>query len=488
MKIAYKCLQDFIALSEPAKKLAEKLTAAGLEVEHIQGPAHLQKNDLILGTIQSLAPCSERPGHQKLQVSIGKGAPLVLTHKSPAPARGQRVVVAKAGPKPCADDENLIKVASKKMGGYFSEGQLCSAYGLGLGADDVRAFCVKSELPDGTPAVQALAQSSACIFDIALTPNRGDAASHYGVARELGALLKRPVHLPAIKRLPSTSYVAAKRKIRIENPQLCPRYSGIQLSGLLVGPSPLWLQQKLQAIGSPVINNVIDITNYVTHAIGQPLHAFDWREVLGGRLSVRAAQGASDLQTLDGKLRRLEKGDLLICDAEKPLAIAGIIGGVASSVVHNTTEIWLESAYFEPTCIAKTARRLGLQTESSFRYARGTDPEQTYVALCWAVALLQEYAQAKPQMAYDLYPSPVQRAEIWCRLPRLRQLAGLTIPRKQVRRICTSLGMEILEEKKDALLFRTPTYRSDLGREIDVFEEVLRVYGYDKIQPSAFCT
>ena len=483
MKISYNWLHTFIKLREPPEKLAEILTASGLEVESCGLPTALQEAGLLLGTIQSTHPCKERVATHTACVSIGTKKHIRVKCNTSTPAVGKQVVVALADTCLRSYCGKKIQVLGEGTGAEQTHGIMCTPSDLGISAETATPLYVSSAWADGSAAADALASSADCIFEIALTPNRGDAASHYGVARELAALLGKRLQLPKIHALPAASPSVARTRIQVKDPQACPRYSFLRLSNIQVKPSPPWLQQRLLAIDLSPVNNVVDITNYVMHALGQPLHAFDAADVVGDTMCVQPADKALSLQALNGKKVSVQAGDILVCDAEGPIALAGIIGSKKTAISAKTTAIILESAYFSQASIAKTSRRLGLQTDAAFRYARGTDPEQVPTALHWATQLLQAYAHAVPEAAtYDHYPHPHTGTDIWCRLPRLNQLFGCTIPRQQLRRICKNLGLRILQEEKSRIQLRVPAYRSDVCREIDVFEEILRIYGYDKLE------
>ena len=360
---------------------------------------------------------------------------------------------------------------------------LCSPYELGLSEERDKLLYLKSNLPDGTSAATALAGAKDCVLDIALTPNRGDAASHYGIARELSVLLNRKAFYPQFSSIPKASVSTTSSYIEVSNTSTCSRYCGIRLSCVRVAPSPSWLQQRLRAVGLLPINNVVDITNYVTQAVGQPLHAFDWKKIVGKKIYVQLAKTSSIFRTLDGKEQQITEDDLLVCDELQPIALAGVMGGENSAISKETTEIFLESACFSSTIVAKTSRRLGLQTEAAFRYARGIDPERVYEALCWATQLLTSHTGAvAAKEAYDFYPNALLRPKVWCRWPKLREIAGCKLPLPKVERILKALDIDILQKERSRWQLRLPLYRSDLSREVDVFEEILRIYGYDNLE------
>ena len=493
MKLLYSWLQDFLQLQESPNLIAERLTATGLEVERVGTPAHLQDERLVLGTVKrirphptegylSVAEVSIRP---RLGVQAADFSAHLVSIASGAPGLepGRRVIVALPGALIRSFSGEKLRVPNQIIGTQLGEGVLCSPYDLGLAEQRDDLLYPESTLPDGTSAAAALAGKDDRVLEIGLTPNRGDAASHYGTARELGILLNRKVRYPQSSPIPKATADVASTYVHVSNTEACPRYCGLRLSEVRVGPSPSWLQRRLQAIGLLPINNVVDITNYVTQAVGQPLHAFDWKEIEGDRIYVQLAEKASLFRTLDGKERQVAVGDLLICDARQPVALAGIIGGSYSAVSEKTRELFLESAYFSASRIARTSRRLGIQTEASFRYARGIDPERVYEALCWAAQLLKQYASAKPaSYAYDLYPKPLPEATVWCRWEKLKEMAGRRLPLPKVERILKALDIEILQKERSRWRLRLPPYRSDLLREVDVFEEILRIYGYDKLE------
>ena len=482
MKISYLWLKDYLSLRESPALIAERLSSSGVEVEHFGPPSQLQEPGLLMGTVLSLKPLKGQRSLQEVSVSVGKKKPLDVICRSSSLATAHRVIIATPGTQLQSYDGKKQQIAHRKFQEHSSEGMLCSAYELGIGPSQSHPLSLQSDLPDGTPAAQALMRDDYTVFEISLTPNRGDLVSHYGLARELAVLLGRQVRYPQSPLIGKTSLLETQEQIHIQSPDLCPRYAALRLSGLRVAPSPLWLQQRLFAIGLPCINNIVDITNYVCHAVGQPLHAFDWDKI-EGRIEVRASDRSFSFHGLNGKTYPIEPGDLLICDQHRPLALAGILGGLDSSISENTSDIFLESAYFSAHTIAKTSRRLGLQTDASFRYARQIDPEKVYEALCWAASLLEKYAHAQaPSQGYDLYPRPLRPARPCCRIQKLNQLAGCKIPRHSLKRILKALDIEILKENKAELSLQVPLYRSDVLREVDVFEEILRIYGYDRLQ------
>ena len=362
---------------------------------------------------------------------------------------------------------------------------LCSAYEIGLGKDKEDILRFRSEMPDGTPFTQVLAKqkvslASDDILEVTLTPNRGDAASHLGVARELAILLNKKVkhvyrHAP---RLSGTRHSSA---IRVEAPQACMKYRGLYMD-VVVQSSPLWLQQALRRIGHTPLNNIVDITNYVMYAVGQPLHAFDAKVFDNQSIVVRTAAQEKHLRTLDGKVQTLHPTDLLICANDTPVALAGIIGGEASKIRADTRKIFLECAYFDAMTLARSAKRLGIQTEASFRYTRGTDPEYLEDVLSWTVMLLQKYAHATPSSKVLVYDAQkLKPKDISFSLQALRRLAGVSIPKSKIKSLLRRLEIDIRKESKDILQLRIPHYRVDVRREVDVCEEILRFYGYHNL-------
>ncbi|MCX6218174.1 phenylalanine--tRNA ligase subunit beta [Spirosoma sp.] len=488
MEVSYKWLQEFIELPESPEEVGKILTATGLEVEGIE------KIDAVPGglsgvVIGQVLTCSKHPDADKLSlttVDVGAEQPLPIVCGAPNVAAGQKVIVALVGATlyPSAGEPFQIKKA--KIRGAASEGMICAEDEIGLGTSHAGIIVLDpdgpaSQLPNGTPAARYFNLESDYQIAIGLTPNRIDAASHYGTARDLKAVLKRPLRLPSVDAF-AVAGTDLTLDVHVEDTTACPRYAGVTLSGLTVGESPDWLKQRLLSIGLNPINNVVDVTNYVCHDLGQPLHAFDAARIAGGKVIVKTLPEGTPFITLDGVERKLTATDLMICDAEKPMCIAGVFGGQYSGVSAQTTSIFLESAYFSPTSVRKTAQHHGLKTDASFRFERGIDPNITVFALKRAALLIQQVAGGTVSSAVtDIYPDPIESFRVPVRYRNIDRLIGIKIDHSEIHRILEALDIQA-EEKTDAgFLAIVPPYRVDVTREADVVEEILRIYGLDNV-------
>ena len=488
MKISYHWLKEFLSLSYSAAEIAEKLTQVGLEVENISCiHPHLDPKALVVGTIQHITHCTgHHTSYLQIKVSIGKRKKLLhIVCGASKLAVGERTCVALVGAALQNFDGQAQIIQSKKVGNILSAGMLCSAYDIGLGKDQDDILRFDSQVPDGTSFVKLLTKQKTFVapdevFEVALTPNRGDAASHLGVARELAILFHRKLKR-IYKCAPALPTLRQTNKIRIEAPHACPKYLGMYMT-VKVKSSPLWLQQALRRIGHTPLNNIVDITNYVMYALGQPLHAFDAKVFKNQEVVVREAARIQHLRTLDGKVQTLQPADLLICAGDTPVALAGIIGGEESKIHADTRNIFVECAYFEPTTLMRSAKRLALQTEASFRYTRGTDPSYLQEVLQWTCMLLQQYADARPSSKVLICDAQrFKPKNISFSLQVLRKLAGTSIPKQKIKNLLQRLDIDIRKEHKDTLQLRIPHYRVDVCREIDVCEEILRFYGYQQL-------
>ncbi len=369
----------------------------------------------------------------------------------------------------------------------MSEGMICAEDELGLGTSHDGIMVLDDSLKPGTLLSEILEVENDQVFEIGLTPNRADAMSHWGVARDLKAgLLQHDISIELIT--PSTSNFKIENRtlkidVNVENTTLAPRYCGLTISGLKVAESPKWIQNRLKAIGLAPINNIVDITNYVLHELGQPLHAFDATKITGNTINVKTLPAGTKFVTLDGEERKLHEEDLMICDAEKPLCIAGVFGGLNSGVTESTTSIFLESAYFDPVSVRKTAKRHGLNTDASFRFERGIDPNATEYALMHAAILITEIAGGKiTSDVIDVYPKKITDHQVVLNFDNATKLIGEEIPKEKTKQILTSLDIKINNVTETGIGMTIPAYRNDVTREADVIEEILRVYGYNKIK------
>ena len=490
MRISLDWLKTLIPTDKPAAEIGALLTGSGLEVESAEElesiPGGLR--GVVLGTVLTCAPHPDADKLSLTTVDVGDGTPRQIVCGAPNVAAGQRVVVALEGAMLHPAQGEPFKIKKSKIRGAASEGMICAEDEIGLGQSHAGIMVLTTELPNGTPAADYFGLGSDTVYEIGLTPNRADAASHYGVARELRALLRQPCHLPNVSGFVAPESATANIKVTIEDAEACPRYAGLLLENVHVGPSPEWLQRRLRSIGLSPINNVVDVTNFVLHELGQPLHAFDAEQITGGQIRVKRAEAGEKFVTLDGIERTLKAEDLVIADAHgAPMALAGVFGGKTSGVSESTTRVFLESAYFGPAAVRRTSQTHGLKTDASFRFERGTDPNMVPVALQRAALLLQEVAGATiAAPVVDEYPAPVLPATVRLRLPRVERLVGQYIAPERIRQILTDLDIEITDSTPDAgdqdtWTLTVPPHKVDVTREADVIEEILRIYGYNNV-------
>ena len=492
MKISYHWLSQYIDIPESAEEIGQILTDTGLEVESVE-PFETVKGGLKGLVIGEVITCTKHPNADKLSittVNVGGATNLQIVCGAPNVATGQKVVVATVGTtvNPTKGEPFLIK--SAKIRGEQSEGMICAEDEIGLGESHAGIMVLDTQTPNGTLASEFFSVQSDYVLEIGLTPNRADAASHIGVARDIKAALKREMKLPLvdsfkIQNLPAGQAGAQfKIDVLVENTEACPRYSGITISGVKIGESPAWLKNRLRSIGLTPINNVVDITNFVLHETGQPLHAFDADEITGKKIIVKTLPAGSKFKTLDGKERLLSPNDLMICDGESNgLCIGGVFGGIKSGITEKTTSLFLESACFSPHYIRRTGMYHGLKTDASFRFERGTDPNGTIYALKRAALLIVEIAggQISSEIA-DVYPTKIEHKTIDVKDKNVNRLIGKTLPRDQVFSILESLDIKIIDRKEDTFKVSVPPYRVDVTQEADVIEEVLRIYGFNNIE------
>ena len=490
MRISFDWLKTLIPTDKPAAEIGALLTGSGLEVESLEElesiPGGLR--GLVLGTVLT---CAAHPDANKLSlttVDVGDGIPRQIVCGAPNVAAGQRVVVALEGAMLYPAQGEPFKIKKSKIRGAASEGMICAEDEIGLGTSHAGIMVLETALPNGTPAADYFGLGSDTVFEIGLTPNRADAASHYGVARELRALLRQSCYLPDVSGFTAPTSAATNIAVTIEDAVACPRYAGLLLENVHVGPSPEWLQRRLRSIGLSPINNVVDVTNFVLHELGQPLHAFDADQIAGGQIRVKRAEAGEKFTTLDGTERTLKMEDLVVTDAHgAPMALAGVFGGKTSGVSGTTSRVFLESAYFGPATVRRTSQTHQLKTDASFRFERGTDPNMVLVALQRAALLLQEVAGAiVAAPVVDAYLAPIVPATVRLRLPRVERLVGQYIAPERIRQILTDLDIEIAEENpdlgdQDTWLLTVPPHKVDVTREADIIEEILRIYGYNNV-------
>ena len=489
MKISYNWLKQFINLDWDAERTGRLLTDLGLEIEGIEPFTSVRGGleGVIVGHVTS---CKQHPNADRLKITnvdLGKGNKVQIVCGAPNVAKGQKVPVATIGTTLYDAEGKPWTIKKGKIRGEVSEGMICAEDELGIGTSHDGIMVLDSGLTAGTPLASLLEIENDQVFEIGLTPNRADAMSHWGVARDLKAgLLQQEVSIELIT--PSTSNFKIENRtlkidINVANNALAPRYCGVTISGFKVAESPAWIQNRLKALGLAPINNIVDITNYVLHGLGQPLHAFDATKIAGNTINVKTLPAGTKFVTLDGVERELHEEDLMICDAEKPLCIAGVFGGLHSGVTENTTSIFLESAYFDPVSIRKTAKRHGLNTDASFRFERGIDPNATEYALMHAAILITEIAGGDiTSDIIDVYPKKIEDHQVVLNFDNATKLIGEEIPKEKTKQILTSLDIKVNNVTETGIGMTIPAYRNDVTREADVIEEILRVYGYNNIK------
>ncbi len=477
MLLSIKWLNDYIDLSDVSvEEIIEKLTASGLEVDEVTDLRKKYEN-IVVGYVEE---SRKHPNADKLsicKVNDGENNYTVICG-APNVATGQKVAFAKVG---AVIPENGMKLQKVKLRGVLSEGMICSGKELEINDDHSGIMVLDENLPAGKPISEVFGLDDV-ILEVAITPNRADALSHIGVARDLAALFGKSVKYPEIKIEETDEKASDVASVEILNTDNCPRYSARIVKNVTIKESPEWLKERLTAVGLRPINNVVDVTNFVLYEVGQPLHAFDLNMLSGKKIIVKNAGVGERFTTLDSKQRTLDSRTLLICDAEKPVAIAGIMGGENSEVTEETKDILIESAFFNPSSIRRTSKVLGLSTDSSYRFERGTNPEITVWAATRAAQLIQELAGGEIlKDAIDVYPNPIERRKIKLRFARLNKILGYEVEPQTVRDILERLELKIIEDGADYIVLEIPAFRHDLEREIDLIEEVARIYGYDKI-------
>ncbi len=490
MNISYNWLKKYLDFSLTPDELAAALTSIGLEtgsveeVESIRGGLR----GIVIGKVLT---CVEHPNSDHLHITtvdLGDGAETQIVCGAPNVAAGQTVVVATVGTT-LYDGDKEFAIKKSKIRGVESFGMICAEDEIGVGSSHDGIIVITDDVKPGTPAAEYYGLSSDWLLEVDLTPNRIDAASHYGVARDLSAWMAAHTQASELRRPAVDAFTLDKAEggvsVRVENTQACPRYTGVTVRGVTVKESPKWLKDALSTIGLRPINNIVDITNYLLHGIGQPLHCFDVAKIAGGEIVVKNAREGEKFVTLDGVEHTLDSRDLMICNSEVPMCIAGVFGGLDSGVTEATTDVFLESAYFNPTSVRKTARRHGLNTDSSFRFERGVDPNNTLYVLRLAALMVKELAGGEicGPLA-DVYPSVIEPARVDLGFDYLNSLVGKEIPAETVVSILKSLEMNLLEVTDKEVKMEVPTYRVDVTRPCDVVEDVLRIYGYNNVEIS----
>lgn len=489
MKISYNWLKQFINLDWEPEKTSELLTNLGLEVEGLEKYSSIKGGleGIIVGHIEK---CEKHPNADRLKVTsvnVGKETTLKIVCGAPNVKKGQKVAVATIGTTLYNSDGESWKIKKGKIRGEESNGMLCAEDEIGLGESHDGILILDDKFKPGDPLSNYYDVESDYIFEIGLTPNRADAMSHYGTARDIKAgLIQLGINSELMSPSVSGFHVdnrSLKIDIDVADKKKAPRYCGITISGVSVNNSPSWLQNRLKAIGLSPINNVVDVTNYVLHSLGQPLHAFDADKITGQKVIVRNAIKGEKFTTLDGIERDLDSEDLMICNSKEPMCIAGVFGGLNSGVSNLTTSIFLESAYFDPVSIRKSSKRHGISTDASFRFERGVDPNITKYALKFAAMLIAEVAGGEISSdPRDEYPNKIEDKQVFINFMKTNKIIGEEIPKETIKKILSSLEIKVNNVTEAGLGLTIPSYRNDVTREIDVIEEILRVYGYNNIQ------
>ena len=488
MNISYNWLKEYLDFDLQPEEVSAALTSIGLETGGVEEVQTIKGGleGLVIGEVLT---CVEHPNSDHLHittVNVGGEEPLQIVCGAPNVAAGQKVVVAVNGTK-LYDGDEVFTIKRSKIRGVESNGMICAEDEIGIGTDHAGIIVLPADAVVGTPAKEYYNVKSDYVLEVDITPNRVDGTSHFGVARDLAAYLKQNGKPTEMKRPSVDAFKIDDEtpaiEVIVENTEACPRYSGVTIKGVTVKESPEWLKNRLNIIGLRPINNVVDVTNYVLHEMGQPLHSFDAGKVTGDKVIVKTMPEGTKFVTLDGVERTLTDRDLMICNTEEAMCIGGVFGGLDSGVTEQTTDVFLESACFHPTWIRKTARRFGLNTDASFRFERGLDANNTIYVLKRAALLIQEVAGGKiTGSIQDVYPNPVQPYTVELTYNKINSLIGKDIPVETVKSILASLEMEIVSETTEGLTIHVPVYRIDVQRDVDVIEDILRIYGYNNIE------
>lgn len=484
MKISYKWLQQFIQTNKAPEELSLILTNIGLEVESLDKvqtvPGGLE--GLLIGYVKE---CAQHPNADRLKVTrvdVGGAEDLQIVCGANNVAAGQKVVVATVNTTVYPTAGEPFKINKSKIRGEVSEGMICAEDEIGLGHNHEGIMVLDASAKVGSEAKDYFNLQDDYVYEIGLTPNRADAASHLGVARDLAAYLSLQVTMPDLSEFKFGGEDLTIPVI-VEDQQACPRYSSLTISGVSIKESPDWLKDKLNAIGIRPINNVVDVSNYVLHELGQPLHAFDADAISGNQVIVKKCADGTLFTTLDEVDRKLSADDLMICNAEGPMCIAGVFGGISSGIKASTTKIFLESAWFNAVSIRKTSKRHGLKTDASFRFERGTDPDITVIALKRAAILIQELAGGYISSGIsDIYPVPAKHFEVHISFKNVDRLIGKIISPDEIRSTLEGLGIKVFSENAEGMQLQVPPYKVDVTREVDIIEEILRIHGYDNVE------
>ncbi len=488
MNISYKWLKEYVDFDLTAQQVCDALTSTGLEVDALEEVQSI-KGGLKGLYVGKVLTCEAHPNSDHLHVTtvdLGKGEPSQIVCGAPNVAAGQKVIVADLG---CVlyDGDNEFVIKKSKLRGVESNGMICAEDEIGIGNDHSGIIVLPEDAVVGTPAAEYYHLESDWLIEVDITANRADGLSHWGVARDLYAWLKSNGYETKMHRPDCSKFKVENHdlpiEVTIENQEACKRYACVSVTGCEVKESPEWLKNKLTTVGLRPINNIVDITNYIMMAYGQPLHTFDADMVKGHQIVVKTMPEGTPFQTLDGEEHKLSDRDLAICNSEEPMCIAGVFGGKGSGTYETTKNVVLESAYFHPTWIRKSARRHGLSTDASFRFERGVDPNGTIYALKQAAILCQELAGGKVSMEIcDVYPNPIKNAVVELKYDYVNKLIGKDINRGIIMNICRWLEMEIKYENEQGLSLEIPAYRVDVTRPCDVVEDILRIYGYNNVE------
>ena len=488
MNISYNWLKEYVDFDLTPEEVAAALTSIGLETGGVEEVQTIKGGleGLVVGEVLTCEPHPNSDHMHITTVNLGQGEPVQIVCGAANVAAGQKVIVATLGTK-LYDGDECFTIKKSKLRGVESNGMICAEDEIGVGTSHDGIIVLPDDVVPGTLAKDYYDIKSEYVLEVDITPNRADACSHYGVARDLYAWLVQNGRKATLKRPSVEDFHVDNHdmdiEVAVENAEACPRYAGVTIKGVTVKESPEWLQNKLHLIGVRPINNIVDITNYILHAYGQPMHCFDADKIKGGKIVVRTCVEGTKFVTLDEAERTLSERDLMICNAEEPMCIAGVFGGLDSGTTESTKDVFLESAYFHPTWVRKTARRHGLSTDSSFRFERGIDPNGVIYALKAAALLVKELAGGEiASEIKDVYPSPIADFNVELPFAYVNSLIGKEIPRETVKNIVSSLEMKIVEETDEALSLQVPPYRVDVQRPCDVVEDILRIYGYNNVE------
>jgi len=488
MNISYNWLKEYVDFNLTPDEVAAALTSIGLETGSVEEVQTIKGGleGLVIGEVLT---CEVHPNSDHMHittVNLGQGEPVQIVCGAPNVAAGQKVVVATLGTK-LYDGDECFTIKKSKLRGVESNGMICAEDEIGIGTDHAGIIVLPESAVPGTLAKDYYNIKSDYVLEVDITPNRADACSHYGVARDLYAYLVQNGQPTSLKK-PSVDAFAVENndldiEVVVENAEACPRYAGVSIKGVTVKESPEWLQNKLRLIGVRPINNVVDITNYIVHAFGQPLHCFDAAKIKGNQVVVKTMPEGTPFVTLDEVERKLSERDLMICNKEEAMCIAGVFGGLDSGSTEATTDVFLESAYFHPTWVRKTARRHALSTDASFRFERGIDPNNTLYCLKLAALMVKELAGGTiSSEVKDVCAAPVADFRVSLAYNKVNTLIGKEIPADTIKSIVTSLEMKIVEETAEGLTLDVPPYRVDVQRDCDVIEDILRIYGYNNVE------